>query len=149
MANAALVQSDGNFKIVVLQDARGEMPAISTRADCLAGYRRERRAAALREPRTLMELLDSFMAQIGSARAWNAGNMILIRGTAAQRRSLVDVVLNFDVDTMKTQTSSMATLENGRAEDIATQVTKRLRAGQRQCRDATRSRSFPCRASTA
>ena len=75
-------------------------------------------------PAAMVNLLDGFMEQIGSARAWNAGNMILIRGPSSQRRSLVDVVTNFDVDTMKGQTFGMAALENGRAEDVAGQVTK-------------------------
>jgi general secretion pathway protein D len=75
-------------------------------------------------PGTMVNLLDGFLEQMGSARAWNAGNMILIRGTASQRRSLVEVVLNFDIDTMRNQTFGMAALENGRADDIAAQVTK-------------------------
>jgi general secretion pathway protein D len=124
MANAALIQSNGDFKVVQLQGLESESGNLDTGRDVSPGYGVS--AVPLRHvsPATMVNLLDGFMEQIGSARAWNAGNMILIRGPASQRRSLVDVVLNFDVDTMKNQTFGMAALENGRAEEIAGDVTK-------------------------
>lgn len=70
----------------------------------------------------LMELLDSFIARGGAVRAARIGNLILIRGTAEQRRELVDVVLFFDVDWMKSQTASIAILENGRPDDVASKL---------------------------
>ena len=124
MANASLVQSDGNFKVVVLQAQEADASNLDTGSNVSAGFGVSAVPLRFVSPAAMVNLLDGFMEQIGSARAWNASNMILIRGTAAQRRSLVDVVMNFDVDTMQGQTFGMAALENGRAEDIATQVTK-------------------------
>ena len=124
MVNAGLVQADGNFKVVLLQAMEGEASNLDMGTDVSAGYGVS--AVPLRHvaPAVMVNLLDGFMQQMGSARAWNAGNMILVRGPASQRRSLVEVVMNFDVDAMRNQTFGMAALENGRAEEVAAQVTK-------------------------
>lgn len=124
MANAALVQSDGNFKVVLLQSLESDAGNLDKGREVSPGYGVS--AVPLRHvgPSTMVNLLDGFMAQMGSAKAWNAGSMILIRGPASQRRSLAEVVLNFDIDTMKNQSFGMAALENGRAEEVAAQVTK-------------------------
>ena len=123
-ANAALVQSDGNFRVVMLQTMEGDANNLDMGRDVSPGYGVS--AVPLRHvgPGVMVNLLDGFMQQVGSSKAWNAGNMILIRGPASQRRSLVEVVMNFDIDTMKNQSFGMAALENGRAEDIAAQLAK-------------------------
>ncbi|PZF75693.1 type II secretion system protein GspD [Aestuariivirga litoralis] len=123
-ANAALVKSDGNFRVVMQQAMENDASNLDTGRDVSPGYGVS--AIPLRHvgPGTMVNLLDGFMQQLGSAKAWNAGNMILIRGPASQRRALVEVVTNFDVDTMRNQTFGMAALENGRAEEVATQVMK-------------------------
>ncbi len=124
LANAALVQSDGNFKVVQQQAMENETTNLDTGKTTTAGYGVSAVPLRYVSPAAMVNLLDGFMEQIGSARAWSAGNLILIRGPASQRRALVDVVANFDVDTMKDQTFGMAALENGRAEDVAGQLTK-------------------------
>lgn len=124
MANAALVQSDGNFKVVLLQSLEGEASNLDMGKDVSVGYGVSAVPLRYVGPTQMVNLLDGFMQQLGSARAWNAGNMILIRGPASQRRALVEVVTNFDIDTMRNQTFGMAALENGRAEDVASQVQK-------------------------
>ncbi|MEI7599179.1 MAG: type II secretion system secretin GspD [Aestuariivirga sp.] len=124
MANSALVQSDGNFKVVLLQSLEGEASNLDMGKDVSAGYGVSAVPLRYVGPTQMVNLLDGFMQQMGSARAWNAGNMILIRGPATQRRSLVEVVRNFDIDAMRNQTFGMAALENGRAEEVATQVQK-------------------------
>lgn len=123
LSGAALVQSDGSYKIVALQEVLdGEMGQADLGKAVSAGYGLS--AIPLRHisSATLMELLESFAARSGSVRASRLGNLILIRGPAEERKSLVDVVLSFDVDWMKTQTASIAILENGRPEDVASKL---------------------------
>jgi general secretion pathway protein D len=124
MANAALVQSDGSFKVVPLQTMEGDASNLDMGKTVSPGYGVSAVPLRYVGPGAMVNLLDGFMQQMGSARAWNAGSMILIRGPASQRRSLVEVVMNFDIDTMKNQTFGMAALENGRADEIAAQVIK-------------------------
>ncbi|MCB1379277.1 MAG: type II secretion system secretin GspD [Alphaproteobacteria bacterium] len=118
--SAALVQTDGVAKVVALQEMLdGEVGAADMDGAVTEGYGVS--AVVLRHisPPTMMELMDSFIAHAGSVRASNVGNLILIRGSASERQSLVDVVLSFDVDWMRSQTASIAILSNGRSDDMA------------------------------
>ncbi len=123
LAGAALIQTESGYKIVGLQEVtEGEMGKADLGANVSQSYGVS--AIPLRHigGQALMELLDSFIARGGAVRAARIGNLILIRGTAEQRRELVDVVLSFDVDWMKSQTASIAILENGRPDDVASKL---------------------------
>ena len=123
LAGAALIQADGSFKIVALQEVLdGEMGQADLGKNVSAGYGVS--AIPLRHigAPTLLELMDSFIARSGSVRASKIGNLILIRGPAEERKSLVDVALSFDVDWMKTQSASIVILENGRPDDVASKL---------------------------
>ncbi len=123
LSGAALIQSEGTFKIVALQEVLdGQMGKADFGKQVSEGYGVNAIPLRYINPATLMELVDSFVARSGSVRASKVGNMILIRGPAEERRALVDVVMSFDVDWMKTQTASIAILENGRADDVAKKV---------------------------
>lgn len=123
LAGAALIQSEGNFKIVALQEVLdGEMGTPDLGKGVSPGYGVNAIPLRYVSPASVMELLDGFIARSGSVRASKIGNMILIRGPSSERKQLVDVVLSFDVDWMRNQTSGLARLENARAEDVATKV---------------------------
>ena len=120
LSGAALIQRDGNFKIVALQEVLdGEMGTADFNRSLSAGYGVSAVPLRYVGPAAIMELVDSFIARSGSVRASKVGNMILIRGPLEERKALVDVVLSFDVDWMQTQTASVTVLENGRADDVA------------------------------
>jgi general secretion pathway protein D len=123
LSGAALIQSDGSFKVVALQEVLdGEMGTADMGQRISPGFGVNAIPLRYVSPNNLMELLDSFIARSGSVRASKVGNMILVRGPAEERRALVEVILSFDVDWMKTQTASVATLDNGRAEDLAAKI---------------------------
>ena len=123
LAGAALIQSEGNFKVVALQEVLdGEMGTPDLGKGVSPGYGVNAIPLRYVSPASVMELLDGFMARSGSVRATKIGNMILIRGPSAERKQLVDVVMSFDVDWMRNQTSGLARLENARAEDVAAKI---------------------------
>jgi len=123
LSGAALMQTESGYKIVAQQEVlEGEMGQADFGRDVSAGYGVSAIPLRYISPATLMELMEGFLARSGSVRASRTGNLILIRGMAEERKSLVDIVLSFDVDWMKTQTASMATLENGRADDVAAKL---------------------------
>jgi len=123
LSGAALLQTESGYKIVGLQEVlEGEMGQADLGKDISAGYGVNAIPLRYIGGAALIELLDSFIARSGSVRASRIGNLILIRGPAEQRKELVDVVLSFDVDWMKTQTASIAILENGRPEDVASKL---------------------------
>lgn len=123
LSGAALIQRDGNFKIVAVQEVlEGEMGTADFNRNLSPGYGVSAVPLRYVSPAAIMELVDSFIARSGSVRASKVGNMILIRGPQEERKALVDVVLSFDVDWMQTQTASVTVLENGRADDVASKL---------------------------
>ena len=70
----------------------------------------------------MMTLIDSFIARAGSVKASNTGNLILVRGTAEERRSLIDVILSFDVDWMRNQSASIARLANSTPDEMVSKL---------------------------
>ena len=123
LAGASLIQSDGNYKIVALQEVLdGEMGTPDLGKGVSPGYGVNAIPLRYVSPAAVMELLDGFMARSGTVRASKIGNMILIRGPSAERRQLVEVVMSFDVDWMRNQTSGLARLENARADDVAVKI---------------------------
>ncbi len=123
---AVLVRSEGLVKVVASQEViDGEMGAadLGTAGGTPSpGYGVSVVPLRFIGVTNMMELLDSFIARSGTVRASNAGSMILLRGTAAERQSLVDVVLSFDVDWMKSQSAAIANLANGTPDDMVTQL---------------------------
>ena len=123
LSNAVLIQSEGVFKIVATQEVLdGEMGTADFGKGISPGYGVNAIPLRYVAAANIMELVDTFIARTVSVRASKVGNMILIRGPAAERRALVEVVLSFDVDWMKSQSSSIATLENARAEEVGTRL---------------------------
>jgi general secretion pathway protein D len=123
---AVLVQSEGLVKVVASQEViDGEMGAADVgRAGGSAspGYGVSVVPLRFISVTNMLELLDSFIARSGTVRASTAGNLILLRGTAAERQSLVDVILSFDVDWMKSQSAAVAILASSTPDDMVTQL---------------------------
>lgn len=120
---AALIQTDGVAKVVALQEVLdGEMGAPDFNGDTSSGYGVSAIPLRFISPANMIELMDSFIARGGSVRASNIGNLVLVRGTASERKSLVEVVTSFDVDWMKSQTASIAILANSTPAEIVTKL---------------------------
>ena len=119
LIGAGLVVSGGTAKVVALQElVDGEMGTADRAGRNSPGFGMTAIPLHYVNPNTMMELMDSFIARSGNVRASLAGNMLLVRGTAAERKSLVDVVRSFDVDWMRNQSASVAILGNASPDDI-------------------------------
>ncbi len=121
---AGMVQAGNVTKIVALQELlEGEMGSADFGAEkTAAGFGVSAVPLRFVSVSNMLELLDSFIARSGSVRASNAGNLILIRGTAAERRSLADVVLSLDVDWMRSQSAGIATLANSSPDEMVAKL---------------------------
>jgi general secretion pathway protein D len=119
---AVLIKEAGHYKIVPSGDvAEGEMGSadvVDDNAKTTPGYGVSVLPLRYVSAQSIMELLDTFITRDSSVKAWNTGNLVLLRGTAAERQSLVDVVMSFDVDWMKRQSASVVTLANSAPEDV-------------------------------
>jgi general secretion pathway protein D len=123
--NGAGLVKDGNItKIVALQELlEGEMGSADLDPEKVsAGYGVSAIPIRYIGISNMLELIDSFVARSGSVRASNVGNLILVRGAASERRSLIDVVLSFDVDWMRSQTASLAILANSSPDDMVSKL---------------------------
>ncbi len=123
--NGAGLVKDGNItKIVALQELlEGEMGTADLDPEKVsAGYGVSAIPIRYIGIANMLELIDSFVARSGSVRASNIGNLILVRGPASERRSLIDVVLSFDVDWMRSQTASLAILANSSPEEMVSKL---------------------------
>ena len=120
---AGLVRNGDVTKIVALQELlEGEMGTADLNGEVSQGYGVSAVPLHYIGVSNMLELLDSFIARSGSVRASNVGNLLLVRGTAAERRSLVDVILSFDVDWMQSQTASIAILANSTPADMVSKL---------------------------
>ncbi len=124
LIGAGLVIADGAYKIVVLQElAEGEMGSADLKAKrTTAGYGVSVIPLRYIGTTKMIELLDSFIARSGTVRASAIGNAILVRGSAAERQSLIEVIMSFDIDWMKTQTASIAILANGTPDEMVSKL---------------------------
>ena len=123
--NGAGLVKDGNVtKIVALQELlEGEMGTADLDPEKVsAGYGVSAIPIRYIGIANMLELIDSFVARSGTVRASNIGNLILVRGPASERRSLIDVVLSFDVDWMRSQTASLAILANSSPEEMVSKL---------------------------
>jgi general secretion pathway protein D len=121
---AALIQADGLAKVVALQEVLEGEPGIADLDPSSNSPGYGVTAVPLRyiSGANMMELMDSFVARGGSVRASKSGNLVLVRGSAAERKTMVDIILSFDVDWMENQSASVATLSNATPEEMVSKL---------------------------
>ena len=121
---AALIQSDGLAKVVALQEVLEGEPGVADldSGKTSPGYGVSAVPLRYISGANMMELMDSFIARGGSVRASKSGNLILVRGSAAERRTMVDIILSFDVDWMENQSASIATLSYATPEEVVAKI---------------------------
>lgn len=126
LIGAALVHQGDIYKVIPQQEVvDGEMGTLRRAqpgAAAVPGFGVTVIPLRYVAPAAMLELLDSFVAHSGSVRANKVGNMLLVRGSGEERQQLVDVVLSFDVDWMKSQTASVAILNNSNPAEIAAKL---------------------------
>lgn len=119
--NATLVHSDGVYRI---------MPAGEAMTSGLA------RIAASSQPgwgvsviplqyisaSNMRQLLESVVTRPGSLRADAARNLLIIVGTAPERRNAVEAAAAFDVDWMSGMSVALMPLLNATSTDVATEI---------------------------
>jgi general secretion pathway protein D len=76
----------------------------------------------------MMRLIENFVAKAGSLKADSAGNLLLIRGTANERQSLMEVAGSFDVDWLKGQSAGIFPLTNSTPDELIADLTQAMNA---------------------
>lgn len=119
--NAAIVQADGVYRI---------MPAGEAMTSGLAGLSEIARPGwgvsviPLRyvSAANMRQLMESVVTRPGALRADPARNLLIILGTAPERRNAAAAAAAFDVDWMSGMSVAMIPLANASAEDVIAEV---------------------------
>jgi len=126
MNNAVLVNGDGQYRVAPAAEAMagdvgavvGDGPGFGVSVLPLRHVSAE----------AMMRLIENFVAKAGSLKAESTGNLMLIRGTARERQSLMEVAASFDVDWLKGQSAGIFPLTNSTPDELIADLTQAMNA---------------------
>jgi general secretion pathway protein D len=124
MGGFDLVRDTGGYRLIPLGDAvgAGKVDASGSRPE--PGYGVSVIPLQYVSVQTLVKLLDSFALKPGMVRADSGRNMLLIQGSAPERRAAVENALSFDADWMRGQSVGIFPIANGNPEPIIAELEK-------------------------
>jgi general secretion pathway protein D len=128
-SNVALVRERTGYRLVPAPEAIGSA-AVDPQRDPEAGYGITVIPLQYVSVQTVSKLIDSFAAKPGSIRADQSRNLLLVQGTAAERRAALDTVLSFDRDWMRGQSVGIYPIRNTTPEPVMTELEKIIDSGE-------------------
>jgi general secretion pathway protein D len=78
----------------------------------------------------VMRLLENFVSKGGMLRAETTGNLLLVRGTAGDRQSIMEVAATFDTDWLKGQSAGIFPLNHTTPDELIGDLTGAMKAEQ-------------------
>jgi general secretion pathway protein D len=78
---------------------------------------------------TVMKLVEGFGARAGTVRVDPARNLLLVQGSAPERRAMIETALAFDVDWMRGQSVGVFPLTNATPEVMIAELNRIMDAG--------------------
>ena len=102
VSNVAIVRDARGYRLIPASEAPGT-GSIEGASDVEAGYGITVVPLRFVSAQTLTKLIDSFASKPGTVRADPARNLVVIQGSAADRRAVIDTVMSFDADWMRGQ----------------------------------------------
>jgi general secretion pathway protein D len=128
-SNVALVRERTGYRLVPAPEAVGSA-GVDPRRDPEAGYGITVIPLQYVSVQTVTKLLDSFAAKPGAIRADQSRNLLLVQGTAGDRRAALDTVLSFDRDWMRGQSVGIYPIRNTTPEPVMTELEKIIDSGE-------------------
>ena len=130
MGGFDLVRDNGGYRLIPLGDAvgSGRVDGNGSRPD--PGYGVSVIPLQYVSAQTLVKLLDSFALKPGMVRADSGRNLLLIQGSAPDRRAAVENALSFDADWMRGQSVGVFPIANGNPEPIIAELEKIMDTGE-------------------
>ncbi len=134
MNNAALVMSEGKYRIIPAGNAvSGTQRLVSLAAPgakARPGYGVSILPLRHISAKQMLSLLQGFVVRSGSVRADVTRNLLLLRGSGPDRRTLLDVASSFDLDWLKGRAAGIFPLKYATAEEIIGDLEKLLESRQ-------------------
>ena len=110
---AALVKTDGSYRIVPVSEAPGTgETSVAPDGRTEPGYGVSIMPIRYVSTRTLLQLMDGFMARPGMLRVDPARNLLIVQGTGSERTAAMQAALAFDTDWMRDQSVGIFPLTN-------------------------------------
>jgi general secretion pathway protein D len=130
MSNVVLVPDSAGYRLIPAGEAAGSgRLTAADRAD-QPGYGLTVVPLRYASAPTILKLLDSFALKPGAARVDPARNLILVQGSAPERRGAVETILSFDVDWMRGQSVGIYPVQSANPEAIIAELEKILESGE-------------------
>jgi general secretion pathway protein D len=126
-SNAALLREPTGYRIVPLAEAGGS-GSTDVGARVEPGHGISVIPLRYTSAQTLMPLLDTFATRSGAVRSDPARNLLMIQGSAAERRAAIDTVLQFDADWMRGQSVGIYPVRNSAPDPIVAELENLLDA---------------------
>jgi len=130
MGGFDLVRDAGGYRLIPLGDAVGAGKVDGNGSRPEAGYGVSVIPLQYVSAQTLVKLLDSFALKPGMVRADSGRNLLLIQGSAPDRRAAVENALSFDADWMRGQSVGVFPIANGNPEPIIAELEKIMDTGE-------------------
>lgn len=128
--NASLVLTDGKYRIVPASTATNATKRLvgltAPGAADRPGYGVSVLPLRHISARQMLSLIDGFLTKAGAVRADVSRNLLLLRGSGPERRTLLDVATSFDLDWLKGQAAGIFPLSYATAEEIVPELNKIL-----------------------
>jgi general secretion pathway protein D len=129
VSNVALVREGQGYRLVPTTDAFGAGP-LDPGENPGAGYGVSVIPLEYVSAPVLIKLIENFAAKPGMVRADNSRNLLLIQGTASDRRNAIETALSFDVDWMRCQSVGIYPISNSTPEPIIAELDQIIGAGE-------------------
>ena len=133
MNNAALVGGNGPYRIIPAGEAvGGDAVSVALNRDemVMPGFGVSVLPLQNVSADAMLRLLENFISKGGSLKAETTGNLLLVRGTANERRTLMDVAASFDVDWLKGQSAGIFPLTHSTPDELIAELTQTMQAEQ-------------------
>jgi general secretion pathway protein D len=127
MNNAVLLNSDGSYRIAPAADAlTGEVGGIGREGAQTPGFGVSVLPLRHVSAEAVMTLVENFISKGGTLKAEGTGNLLLIRGTARERQSLMEVAASFDVDWLKGQSAGIFPLTHSTPDELIGELSQAM-----------------------
>ncbi len=129
VSNVALVREARSYRLVPAAEAPGT-GSIEGASTPEAGYGITVVPLQFVSAQTLTKLIDSFATKPGTVRADPSRNLVIIQGSASDRRAVIDSVMSFDADWMRGQSVGIYPVSNSTPEPVIAELEKIIDAGE-------------------
>ena len=130
VSNVAMVRDAGAYRLIPAAEAVGNGGGLDAGHGPDAGYGITVVPVQYVSAQTLTKLLDNFAAKPGMVRADPTRNLVVIQGSAEDRRAALDTMQSFDSDWMRGQSVGIYPVSNSAPEPIIGELEKIVDSGE-------------------